>query len=149
MTVSFGGQHAANNGPGVKRWWVLMTASGRRPTEWHPQRAAAGIKQLAAGAVWQALNIGRRVAGGGTAQTMSCRWQAASGKQRAVSGRGPQGTDDGWPIDCLAMGWYRCCCVVGLPETTAVGVCADVLDVREGIASETAMKLMHKDIKIL
>jgi hypothetical protein len=57
--------------------------------------------------------------------------------------------DDGRPIACLAMGWYCCCCVVGLPETAAVGICANMLDVGEGIAGETAIKLMHEEIRIV
>ncbi len=46
------------------------------------------------------------------------RW-AVRGKRPAAGGRGQQSTDDGWPIDGLAMRWC-CCCVVGLPETATL-----------------------------
>jgi hypothetical protein len=148
MTVS-GGWRAADDRTGIKRGWALTTASGHQATEGHTQCVVAGIKQLAAGAVWQVLNNGRRAAGGGMVQTMSCRQQAASGKQQAAGSKGRQGDDNGWPIDCLAIGWHHCYCVVGLPETAAVGICADVLDVGEGIAGKTEIKLMNEEIKII
>jgi hypothetical protein len=51
----------------------------------HTQRVAVGIKQLAAAAVWQALNNERQVAGSGMAQTMSCGCQAVGAGQRAAT----------------------------------------------------------------
>ncbi len=80
MTVS-SKRRTVDNLPLVNKWqWVLMTAKGRWVTEGHTQCAAAGIKQLAAGSVWQGLNHRRRAMGGGTVQTTSCGQQAASAR---------------------------------------------------------------------
>jgi hypothetical protein len=85
MTV-IGGQCTAENRPGVvKRRWALTAAGGYQAMEEHTQHVAAGVKQLAAGTVWQALNNGRQAAGGGRAQSTSCGWQAASGERRAAT----------------------------------------------------------------
>jgi hypothetical protein len=119
----------ADDGSGVEWRWGLTTASGHPAMEGHTQCAVVGVKQLAAGTVWQALNNGRQVAGGGTAQTTSCGRQAASGKRQAACGGGQQGANNWQPIDLLAIRWHSCCCIVGLPETAAVAVCADVLNV--------------------
>jgi hypothetical protein len=69
----------------------------------------------------------------------------ASGKQQVASGGkwlvagGQQGGD----IACLLIGHGRCCFVVLLRcQPLTDGVCDDVLDVVEGIANETVIKLM-------
>jgi hypothetical protein len=79
------------------------------------------------------------------------RW-AASGKQRAASGGkwlatgGPQGGD----VACLSIDNGRCCFVVLLGcQPLTDGVCDDVLDVVEGIAGETVIKLMQEEKGII
>jgi hypothetical protein len=62
MTVS-GGRRAVDDGPGIERQLLLKTASRHRATEGHTQRGAVGVKHLAAGVVWRAVNNGRRAAG--------------------------------------------------------------------------------------
>jgi hypothetical protein len=131
----------ADNRSGIEWQWALTTASGHQATEGHTQGAAVGIKEHAAGIVWQVLNNGRRVAGCGTVQAMSGERRAASDKQRVAGSMGWQGTDNRQTIYCLGMGWC-CCCVV------AVGVYADVLDERKGIAGEMEINLAHKEIGI-
>ncbi len=63
--------------------------------------------------------------------------QAASGGKWLVAG-GQQNGD----IACLLIGHGRCCFVVLLRcQPLTDGVCDDVLDVVEGIAGETVIKL--------
>jgi hypothetical protein len=73
---------------------------------------------------------------------------AASGEQQAASGgkwlaaRRQQGGD----IACLLIGHGRCCFVVLLScQLLTDGVCDDVLDVVEGIVSETVIKLTQEE----
>ncbi len=75
------------------------------------------------------------------------RW-VASGKQWAASGgKGlAAGGQQGGDIPCLLIGHGSCCFGVLLrchPLTD--GICGDVLDVVEGIASETVMKLTQEE----
>jgi hypothetical protein len=59
-----------------------------------------------------------------------------------AGGRGQQGGD----IACLLIGHGRCCFVVLLGCQPLIdGVCDDVLDVVEGIASETVVKLTQEE----
>jgi hypothetical protein len=73
---------------------------------------------------------------------------AVSGKQQAASGgkwlaaRGQKGED----IACLLIGHVRCCFAVLLGcQPLTDGKCDDVLDVVEGIAGETVIKLMQEE----
>ncbi len=67
----------------------------------------------------------------------SNKQQAASGGKWLVAG-GQQGGD----IACLSIDHLRCCFVVLLGcQSLTDGVCDDVLDVIEEIASETVVKL--------
>jgi hypothetical protein len=71
----------------------------------------------------------------------SSKYQAASGGKWLAAGR-QQGGD----IACLLICHGRCCFVVllsGQPLTD--GVCDDVLDVVEGIAGETVIKLLQEE----
>jgi hypothetical protein len=75
------------------------------------------------------------------------RW-AVSGKQQAASGGKclAAGGQQGGDISCLLIGHGRCCFVVLLScQPLTDGVCDDVLDVVEGVASETAIKLMQEE----
>jgi hypothetical protein len=59
-----------------------------------------------------------------------------------AGGRGQQGGD----IACLLIGHGRCCFVVLLRcQLLTDGICDDVLDVVEGIASETVIKLTQEE----
>jgi hypothetical protein len=73
---------------------------------------------------------------------------AASGKQQAASGGkwlvagGQQGED----IASLSIGHGRSCFVVLFSrQPLAHGICDDVLDVVDGIAGETVLKLMQEE----
>jgi hypothetical protein len=75
------------------------------------------------------------------------RW-AASGKQQVVSGgkRLAAGGQQGGDIACLLIGHGWCCSVVLLScQLLTDGFCEDVLDVVEGIAGETVIKLMQEE----
>jgi hypothetical protein len=72
---------------------------------------------------------------------------AASGKQPAASwgkwlvAGGQQGGD----VACLLIGHGRCCLVVLLSrQSLTEGICGDVLDAVEGIASEIVIR--HKNV---
>jgi hypothetical protein len=70
-----------------------------------------------------------------------------SGKQRSASGGKwlAAGGQQGGDIACLLIGHGRCCFVVLLScQLLTDGVCDDVLDVVEGIAGETVIKLMQE-----
>ncbi len=72
------------------------------------------------------------------------RW-AASGKQQAANGgSGCWQQGEGSRVEMLS-GHGRCCFVglLGCPLWTD-GICDDVLDVVEGIAGETVIKLMQE-----
>jgi hypothetical protein len=76
---------------------------------------------------------------------------AARGKQQAASGGrwlvagGQQGGD----IAYLSIGHGRCCFVVLLIcQLLTDGICDDVLDVVEGIAGETVIKLTQEEEEI-
>jgi hypothetical protein len=76
----------------------------------------------------------------------------ASGEQLVASGGkwlgagGQQGGD----IACLLIGHGRCCFVMLLScQLLTDGVCDDVLNVIEGIAGETVIKLMQEEKGIL
>jgi hypothetical protein len=59
-----------------------------------------------------------------------------------AGGRGQQGGE----VACLSIGHGRCCFVVLLGcQLLTDGVCDDVLDVVEGIGSETVFKLMQEE----
>jgi hypothetical protein len=79
------------------------------------------------------------------------RW-AASGKQQAAS-RGKwlaAGRQQGRDIACLLISHERCCFVVLLSCQLLIdGVCDDVLDVVEGIAGETVIKLTQEEKGII
>jgi hypothetical protein len=77
---------------------------------------------------------------------------AASGKQRAASGGKwlAAGGQQGGDIACLLNGHGRCCFVVLLScQPLTDGIYDDVLDVVEGIASETVIKLMQEEQGII
>jgi hypothetical protein len=58
-----------------------------------------------------------------------------------AGGRGQQGGE----IACLSIGHGRCCFVVLLScQLLTDGICDDVLDVVEGIAHETVIKLTQE-----
>jgi hypothetical protein len=73
---------------------------------------------------------------------------AGSGKQRAASGGKwlAAGGQQGGDIAFLLIGHGRCCFVVLLScQLLTDGVCDDVLDVVEGIASEIVIKLTQEE----
>jgi hypothetical protein len=76
----------------------------------------------------------------------------ASGKQQAASGGrwlAAGGQQDG-DVACLSIGHQKCCFVVLLGyHLLTDGVCADVLDVVEGIAGETVVKLTQEEKGII
>jgi hypothetical protein len=75
------------------------------------------------------------------------RW-AARGKQQAASGGKwlATGGQQGGVIACLSIGHGRCCFVVLLGcQPLTDGICDDVLDVVEGIANKTVIKLMQEE----
>jgi hypothetical protein len=72
----------------------------------------------------------------------------ASGKQQAASGGKwlAAGGQQGGDIACLSIGHGRCCFVMLLGcQPFSGGVCDDMLDVVEGIASETVIKLKQEE----
>jgi hypothetical protein len=72
----------------------------------------------------------------------------ASGKQQVAYGGKwlAAGGQQGGDIACILIGHGRCCFVVLLGcQPLTDGICDDVLDVVEGIASETVVKLMHEE----
>ena len=70
----------------------------------------------------------------------SKQWAASGGKWLAAGGQ--QGGD----IVYLLIGHGRCCFVVLLRcQPLTDGVCDDVLDVVEGIAGETVIKLLQEE----
>jgi hypothetical protein len=60
------------------------------------------------------------------------KWLAAGGQQ-------------GGDIACLLIGHGRCCFTVLLRWLLTDGMCNDVLDLVEGIARETVIKLMQEE----
>jgi hypothetical protein len=73
--------------------------------------------------------------------------QAVSGKQQAASGGKwlAKGGQQGGDIVCPSIGHGRCCFVVLLScQPLTDGICDDVLDVVEGIAGETVIKLTQE-----
>jgi hypothetical protein len=75
------------------------------------------------------------------------RW-AARGEQQGASGDKwlVAGGQHGGDIFCLLIGHGRCCFVVLLGcQPLTDGVCDDVLDVVEGIASETVVKQIQEE----
>jgi hypothetical protein len=77
---------------------------------------------------------------------------AASNKQGVASGGKwlAAGGQQGGDIVCLLIGHGRCCFVVLFRcQRLTDGVCDDVLDVVEGIAGETTIKLMQEEKGII
>ncbi len=75
------------------------------------------------------------------------RW-AASSEQWATSGGKwlAAGGQQGGDIACLLIDHGRCCFVVLLRcQLLTDGICGDVLDVVEGIAGETVIKLTQEE----
>jgi hypothetical protein len=73
---------------------------------------------------------------------------AESSKQRAASGGKwlAAGGQQGGDIACLLIAHGRCCFVVLLGcQPLTDGICDDLLDVVEGIASKTVIKLMQEE----
>jgi hypothetical protein len=85
--------------------------------------------------------------GGGQHQhwAVSSKQQVASGSKWLGAG-GQQGGD----IACLLIGHGRCYLVVLVGcQSLTDGICDDVLDVVEGVAGETVIKLMHEETGII
>jgi hypothetical protein len=78
------------------------------------------------------------------------RWEA-SGEQLAASGGKwlERGGQQGGDIACILIGNGRCCFVVLLMcQLLTDDVCDDVLDVVEGIAGKTVIKLAQEEKRI-